>query len=106
MFVIQFRVFFVIKVVIKKISFVLGTRPQIIKSQPLINQLKKNSFSVEIINTGEHYDYDLSQKIFSDLKIVKPSINLEVGKGTPLEQISKIIVKYGKIFLKHFDLSD
>jgi len=83
---------------IKNITFVLGTRPQIIKSQQLIKHLKKKGFKVEIINTGQHYDFELSQKIFSDFKIIKPTKNLQVGKGTPLAQISKIITKLENYF--------
>lgn len=85
---------------IKSISIIVGTRPQIIKSQPIINQLKKSKFKVNIINTGQHYDFELSKKFFTDLKITKPSINLGIGKGTPNEQISKILVKTEKYFNK------
>jgi len=76
----------------------VGTRPQLIKSQPVINELKKNGFRIELINTGQHYDYELSKKIFTDLKIVKPSVNLGIGSGSQLEQISKIITKLEKYF--------
>ena len=80
------------------VSIVVGTRPQIIKSQPVINELKKHDFSIELVNTGQHYDYELSKKIFTDLKIVKPSVNLGIGSGSQLEQISKIITKLEKHF--------
>ncbi len=85
---------------IKKISIIVGTRPQIIKSQPLINSLK-SEFKLTIINTGQHYDYELSQKFFNELKIVKPSINLNAQKGSPIQQISKIITKLEQIFSNH-----
>lgn len=85
---------------IKKISFVIGTRPQIIKSQPLINQLIVNRFNVDVVYTGQHYDYELSKKFFKDLKIVKPTVNLDIGSGTQLAQISKIIRKLENYFQK------
>ena len=76
---------------IKKISIIIGTRPQIIKTQPLIHQLLKKKFDVEIIHTGQHYDFKLSKIFFKDLDIPKASKNLKINKGTQLQQISKII---------------
>jgi len=85
---------------LETVSIVVGTRPQIIKSQPVINELKKHGFSIELVNTGQHYDFELSKKIFTDLKILKPSVNLGIGSGSQLEQISKIITKLEKYFKK------
>ena len=84
---------------VKKISVVIGTRPQIIKSQPLILSLK-SKFEVDVIYTGQHYDYELSKKFFKDLKLSKPNHNLGVGKGSAIQQISKIILKLEEIFSK------
>ena len=85
---------------IKKISIIVGTRPQIIKSQPILKELKKSNYNVELINTGQHYDYELSEKFFTDLHNLKPSINFGIGKGTQLEQIAKIILKLENYFRK------
>lgn len=83
---------------IKKITFILGTRPQIIKSQPVIDELTNQRFEVNIINTGQHYDYNLSGVFLKKSKI--PTINLNIGEGTQLTQISKIIVKLEKLLNK------
>jgi len=85
---------------INKISIIVGTRPQIIKTQPVVNGLLKNGFEVNLIHTGQHYDYKLSQNFFKELKIKNPTINLAVGKGTPLTQIAKIVKKL-EIFFKN-----
>jgi len=84
----------------KDISIIVGTRPQIIKSQPIIHQLKKSKCEVNIINTGQHYDYLLSKRFFHELDIEKPSVNLGIGSGTQIQQISKIIVKLEKYLKK------
>lgn len=83
---------------IETISIIIGTRPQIIKTQPLINSLSKNRFKIKIIHTGQHYDYKLSQNFFNELKIKNPTTNLSVGKGTPLTQFGKIIKKLEEFF--------
>ena len=79
----------------------MGTRPQIIKLPILLSELKKRKFNVQTIHSGQHYDYVLSQKNFKDLHIPNPTINLEVGSGTHLQQISKIFNKLEKWFKKH-----
>jgi len=84
---------------IKKITFILGTRPQIIKSQPVIDELINQKFKVNIIHTGQHYDYNLS-KIFLKNSKMSNIKNLNIGSGTQIAQISKIIVKLEKILNK------
>lgn len=85
---------------VEEICIIVGTRPQIIKSQPLINSLK-SKFKLKIVNTGQHYDYELSQKFFNELKISKPAINLNAQKGSQIQQISKIITKLESLFTKY-----
>ena len=81
----------------KEIAIVIGTRPQIIKSQPLISNLKSHNLKTTIIYTGQHYDYGLPKKIFKDLEISNPSYNLDIGRGSSINQISEIILKLEKI---------
>ena len=45
----------------KKICFIIGTRPQFIKFFPTFRQLKKNKINFFTIDTGQHYDYELSK---------------------------------------------
>ena len=80
------------------ISIIVGTRPQIIKIQPLFEELKKEGFKTQIVNTGQHYDYELSKKMFQDLRISKPTLSLDVGSATSLQQIAKIVPKLEKFF--------
>lgn len=86
---------------IKKISIIVGTRPQIIKSQPVIESLLKEDFDVEVIHTGQHYDYELSQNFFKELNIKKPNKNLDVVHDNQLQQIANIITKLNKYFMKN-----
>ena len=84
---------------IKHVVVVVGTRPQIIKSQPLIEYLTKNKIKVDIVNTGQHYSENLSDLFFKNLKIPTPAKNFKIGSSTQIEQLSKIITKLEK-FLK------
>lgn len=79
-----------------RVSIVIGTRPQIIKSQPIIAELQKRRCETQIIHTGQHYDYQLSKTFFDELKISEPDINLGIKEGSPVQQLSKIISKLEK----------
>ena len=57
--------------------------------------------NVNIIHTGQHFDYRLSKIFFNDLEIPKVTKNLNVGKNSAVKQIADIIVKLEKYFQKN-----
>jgi len=85
---------------IKKVCLILGTRPQIIKSAPILKELHKNNFVVQLVHTGQHYDYELSKAFFDQMDIMNPTLNLGVGSGTHIWQISQIMSKLESTLLK------
>ena len=75
---------------------VVGARPQFVKAAALSKVIRE--FDEEIlIHTGQHYDYEMSQAFFDVLDIPKPDYNLEVGSGTPCQQVGNIVLKLDKI---------
>lgn len=79
-----------------KLCIVIGTRPQIIKSQPIIKEILSHKSKLSIIHTGQHYDYQMSKVFFEEMKIRDPDFNLVVGSGTPSGQLAQIIQKLEK----------
>jgi len=65
-----------------KIAIVIGTRPEIIKMAPVIDEIKKKNIEFSIIHTGQHYDHEMSQQFFQDLELPRPDHNIGVGSGT------------------------
>ena len=75
----------------KKIITILGARPQFIKASPVSKSLIDYGLEEIIINTGQHYDYNLSDIFFSELNIPNANYNLNVGSSSHASQTSKIM---------------
>ncbi len=67
---------------IMKIATILGTRPEIIKMAPIIDEISKRDIDQIVLHTGQHYDKEMSDTFFKDLDIQTPDYNIHVGSGT------------------------
>ncbi len=78
----------------RKVLVVVGTRPNFVKSAPLMRELKKHSdcFDTKLVHTGQHYDQNLSQGLFDDLHMAPPDLSLGVGSGSHTQQTAKIML--------------
>ena len=65
-----------------KIAVVLGTRPEIIKMAPIIDEIVNRDIELCLIHTGQHYDKEMSDNFFRDLEIPSPDYNIHVGSGS------------------------
>jgi UDP-N-acetylglucosamine 2-epimerase len=83
-----------------KVSIILGTRPQIIKSAPVYHAFRAKGIECDIVNTGQHYDYEMNRVFFKELDLPDPAADLDVGAGTPNEQVSSIIGGLGTLLAK------
>src|ERR1700740_369653 len=84
-----------------RITLVAGARPNFMKIAPIIHAINNSKNAREIlkyrlINTGQHYDANMSQLFFEQLQIPKPHANLECGGGTQAEQTASIMVRFEK----------
>lgn len=76
----------------KKILTVLGARPQIIKSAAITRVIKEefsNELTEVVLNTGQHYDANMSDDFFTELFIPIPkySHSIDFSKANPINQM-------------------
>ncbi len=83
-----------------KIATVIGTRPEIIKMAPLLDQIEMEGIKNILIHTGQHYDHEMSQQFFLDLELRKPDYNIGVGSDSHGRQTATMIKNIENILLE------
>lgn len=85
----------------KNIHLICAARPNFMKIAPLYHALKNESgCAPEIIHTGQHYDYKMSQAFFADFGLPSAHYYLGVGSGTHAEQTAQTMMAYEKLCLE------
>ncbi|UGQ09526.1 UDP-N-acetylglucosamine 2-epimerase (non-hydrolyzing) [Yinghuangia sp. ASG 101] len=64
-----------------KVISVVGARPQFVKLAPVAEAFRASGYEHRIVHTGQHYDADLSDVFFADLRIPAPDVHLGIGSG-------------------------
>lgn len=83
-----------------KIVSVVGGRPNFMKLASVCGNFSKK-YEHLILHTGQHYDYQLSQKFFDEFSLPPPNANLNVGSLTGSKQVSKILTRCEDYFAYH-----
>jgi UDP-N-acetylglucosamine 2-epimerase (non-hydrolysing) len=84
----------------RKISvhLIAAARPNFMKIAPLYHALRRVDWCVpQVIHTGQHYDANMSDAFFCDLRLPPPDFHLEVGSGTHAAQTAGVMVAYEKV---------
>jgi UDP-N-acetylglucosamine 2-epimerase (non-hydrolysing) len=80
------------------IHLIAAARPNFMKIAPLYHALSQEAWCrAAIVHTGQHYDYNMSESFFRDLKLPQPDFHLEVGSGSHAEQTGRVMIEYEKI---------
>ncbi len=83
----------------KKIITCIGIRPDIIRLSQIIKKLD-TYFENIIVDSGQHYDYNLNKIFYEQLSVRTPDYNLNIKSGTHASQVTKLIIEFEKVLLK------
>jgi UDP-N-acetylglucosamine 2-epimerase (non-hydrolysing) len=74
-----------------RILYVVGTRPNFVKTAPVIAALRDRLPTGRhiIVHTGQHYDKAMSEVFFDELGVPAPDHMLEVGSGSHAQQTAR-----------------
>jgi UDP-N-acetylglucosamine 2-epimerase (non-hydrolysing) len=85
----------------KKIIFVLGIRPDIIRAALIMKYLKKyNEINVIFVWSGQHYSDNLKDIFFKELDMPKPDYDLQCFGDTDAEIASKMVKNLYDVLIK------
>jgi UDP-N-acetylglucosamine 2-epimerase (non-hydrolysing) len=78
------------------LACVVGARPNYMKMAPLVRSFAAcpELPRVALIHTGQHYDISMNERLFADLALPSPDLNLEVGSGTQAAQTAEIMRRF------------
>ena len=72
---------------------IVGARPNFMKMAPILRSLKSHvpPIPLLLVHTGQHYDKDMSDRLFEELNLPRPHVNLEVGSATHAIQTAEVM---------------
>ena len=81
---------------VRPVLCIVGARPNYMKMAPLIRAMGANRDlpPAVLVHTGQHYDPSMNAKLFEDLQLPAPDLNLEVGSGTHAVQTAEIMKRF------------
>jgi UDP-N-acetylglucosamine 2-epimerase (non-hydrolysing) len=82
---------------------VVGARPNYMKMAPLLRAFRSRADlpPAVLVHTGQHYDPMLNDRLFEDLALPRPDINLGVGSGTHAVQTAEVMRRFEPVVDEH-----
>jgi UDP-N-acetylglucosamine 2-epimerase (non-hydrolysing) len=82
-----------------RIVYVVGTRPNIVKTAPVIAELRSEIPDGDhvLVHTGQHYDKMMSGVLMDELGLPKPDYELGVGSGTHARQTARTMERLERV---------
>ena len=75
---------------------VVGARPNYMKMAPILRACAAQHppLATRLVHTGQHYDRAMSERLFADLGLPAPDVNLEVGSGSHAVQTAEVMKRF------------
>ena len=84
-----------------RIVYVVGTRPNFVKTAPVISALRSRlpEGRHTIVHTGQHYDRLMSEVFLEELGVPAPDHMLEVGSGSHAQQTARVMERLEPVLI-------
>ena len=82
---------------------IVGARPNFMKMAPILRAFATHVPAIPtlLVHTGQHYDKDMNDRLFEDLRLPRPDINLEVGSGSHAVQTAEVMRRFEPVIDTH-----
>ncbi|MCK0509228.1 non-hydrolyzing UDP-N-acetylglucosamine 2-epimerase [Aromatoleum anaerobium] len=82
---------------------VVGARPNYMKMAPIIRALAAHRPPLRtlLVHTGQHYDSAMNERLFADLDLPHPEVNLEVGSASHAVQTAEVMRRFEPVIDEH-----
>jgi UDP-N-acetylglucosamine 2-epimerase (non-hydrolysing) len=84
-----------------RIVYVVGTRPNFVKTAPVISALRRRlpEGRHTLVHTGQHYDRLMSEVFLEELGVPAPDHMLEVGSGSHAQQTARVMERLEPVLI-------
>ena len=88
---------------ISPVICVVGARPNFMKMAPILRAMAAHAppLPMLLVHTGQHYDKDMSDRLFEDLRLPRPDVNLEVGSSSHAFQTAEVMRRFEPVVDLH-----
>ena len=85
------------------IACIVGARPNFMKMAPILRAFAALDPPVPtlLVHTGQHYDADMNDRLFVDLELPQPDVNLQVGSGSHAVQTAQVMLRFEAVLDEH-----
>lgn len=83
-----------------KFMTIVGTRPEFVQIAPVTKAIRQHHTEI-LVNTGQHYDDNMSRIFFRELNLPYPDIDLNVGSGSHAKQTGEIMIGLETLMQDH-----
>lgn len=83
-----------------KFMTIVGTRPEFVQIAPVTKAIRQHHTEI-LVNTGQHYDDNMSRIFFRELNLPYPDIDLNVGSGSHARQTGEIMIGLETLMQDH-----
>ncbi len=83
-----------------QLACIVGARPNYMKMAPLIRAFGEEPGvpPVVLVHTGQHYDVAMNDRLFRDLGLPPPDLNLDVGSASHAVQTAEVMRRIEPVF--------